>query len=283
MIDTLFLLHEKMKKQGKLDHIAIKKYVQLQTIWQDFTAYKNLEHHGAVYTVIEHIFLLSQMFLSQEKLKESALLAKNQLVQEIDTTIEINEILMRFYHLKRLAPFITLLKNLETKAIIPFDALSTLEISQLKLETTPVLYALDSLQQDQTFQEFFILWDILNQYIYLKDTRIIIEYTKALYYLFYITIKHLSHENLLLQNQITKCANLEQLHAMPLADILNLLDIMVEELPYFLEKTELNSKLTWKEWVKKYWLIAPISALILSIRVYLIYAGAIEGQHNAQS
>jgi hypothetical protein len=69
---------------------------------------------------------------------------------------------------------------------------------------------------------------------------------------------------------------------MPLEDVLDLLDILVDQLPEFLEKTELTSNLEWKEWINKYWLIAPISTIVLALKIYLAHRGAIPSEHHSQ-
>lgn len=55
-------------------------------------------------------------------------------------------------------------------------------------------------------------------------------------------------------------------------EVIQMLDMILAELPVFIEKYELNSTLSWAEWKKKYGLIAPAGAIILSIKVYFVLA-----------
>lgn len=70
-------------------------------------------------------------------------------------------------------------------------------------------------------------------------------------------------------------------------EVLQVLDIILKELPVFIEKYELNSSLSWKEWKKKYWLLAPAGGLILGIKCYFVLASvfsaapySFSGQNN---
>jgi len=62
---------------------------------------------------------------------------------------------------------------------------------------------------------------------------------------------------------------------MPLEEVLDILDLLVEELPEFLEKYELNSDITWRSWVKKYWILVPVAATAFGIKIYLTYKNGI--------
>lgn len=50
----------------------------------------------------------------------------------------------------------------------------------------------------------------------------------------------------------------EKINQLPIAEVLNAIDMLITELPPFLEKYEFNSKISWKEWLKKYWWVPPI-------------------------
>lgn len=53
-------------------------------------------------------------------------------------------------------------------------------------------------------------------------------------------------------------------------EVIKVLDMILAELPVFIEKYELNSNLSWAEWKKKYLFLAPAGAIILSIKVYFV-------------
>ncbi len=55
-------------------------------------------------------------------------------------------------------------------------------------------------------------------------------------------------------------------------EVLKMLDIILKELPIFIEKYELNSNLSWEEWKRKYWLLAPAGTIILGVKFYFVLA-----------
>jgi hypothetical protein len=58
-----------------------------------------------------------------------------------------------------------------------------------------------------------------------------------------------------------------KLDQLPIAELLNAIDMLTQELPQFLEKYEFHSNLTWKEWLKKYWWIPPIIITWFGLKV----------------
>ncbi|HLC07198.1 MAG TPA: hypothetical protein VJJ26_03345 [Candidatus Babeliales bacterium] len=63
----------------------------------------------------------------------------------------------------------------------------------------------------------------------------------------------------------------EKINKLPISEVLNAIDMLVRELPPFLEKYELNSKITWKEWLKKYWWVPPIFGAWFGLRILLSF------------
>ena len=63
----------------------------------------------------------------------------------------------------------------------------------------------------------------------------------------------------------------ERINQLPLAEILDAIDILVNELPLFLEKYEFNSKMPWKSWLRKYWWVPPVIGGWLILRILLSF------------
>jgi len=61
----------------------------------------------------------------------------------------------------------------------------------------------------------------------------------------------------------------EKINQLPIAEILNTIDMLAKELPPFLEKYEFHSKITWKAWLKKYWWVPPIFIGWFGLKVLL--------------
>jgi len=61
----------------------------------------------------------------------------------------------------------------------------------------------------------------------------------------------------------------ERINQLPIAEVLNAIDMLMTELPPFLEKYEFNSKISWKEWLKKYWWVPPIFGGWFALKILL--------------
>ncbi|HSC25308.1 MAG TPA: hypothetical protein VLB80_03790 [Candidatus Babeliales bacterium] len=61
----------------------------------------------------------------------------------------------------------------------------------------------------------------------------------------------------------------ETINQLPIAELLSAIDMLVTELPPFLEKYEFHSKITWREWFKKYWWIPPIFGGWFGLKILL--------------
>lgn len=61
----------------------------------------------------------------------------------------------------------------------------------------------------------------------------------------------------------------DKINQLPIAEVLNAIDLLVTEIPPFLEKYEFYSKKNWKEWLKKYWWVPPVFTVWFSLKVLL--------------
>ncbi|MDE2589416.1 MAG: hypothetical protein KGL95_07100, partial [Patescibacteria group bacterium] len=61
----------------------------------------------------------------------------------------------------------------------------------------------------------------------------------------------------------------EKINQLPIAEVLNAIDMLVTELPPFFEKYELHSDITWKEWFKKYWWVPPVFGAWFTLKILL--------------
>lgn len=61
----------------------------------------------------------------------------------------------------------------------------------------------------------------------------------------------------------------EKINQLPIAEVLSAIDMLITELPPFLEKYEFNSTISWKKWIKKYWWVPPIVGGWFTLRVLL--------------
>jgi hypothetical protein len=61
----------------------------------------------------------------------------------------------------------------------------------------------------------------------------------------------------------------EKINQLPIAEVLNMIDMLVKELPPFLEKYELHSSIPWKAWFKKYWWVPPFFGAWFGLKILL--------------
>lgn len=59
----------------------------------------------------------------------------------------------------------------------------------------------------------------------------------------------------------------DKINQLPIAEVLNTIEMLVVELPPFLEKYEFNSTITWKEWLKKYWWVPPVFGVWFGLKI----------------
>lgn len=106
------------------------------------------------------------------------------------------------------------------------------------------------LQDSQFFHEFFLLIFIVHKQILFHECK---ESSHSLKKTTFTTILEIS----------------EKINQLPIAELLNAIDMLVTELPPFLEKYEFHSKITWKNWFKKYWWVPPIFGAWFGLKILL--------------
>lgn len=190
-------------------------------------------------------------------------------------TVSANDVLLRFYHLQRLQKGIDLLEKINNKDFLNnlfyySENHSGITFCGYHFYTMQVAAIIQYSCEEKKLEKLFLFWHELQQYKYSNDTQIIKEFTLFLTLLLQEIESYFSkkeqHELIVLNKKLENSS---------LEEILALLDILVEELPKFLEKYEIDSKMSWKVWLKKYWLIAPIAGAALILRAYLSYVEAI--------
>ena len=266
-------------------------------VWEDFVAYKDVCDQQLIDDFTKEIFVLSQTishttlthhsaevlqtFLSTKNSICLQSLSRKQpdLINDFKPSIGINNVISRFYVIKRLEPILAKVHSLYENNLLHLGCASTTTGSDpclhyLNITKEPIKGMIHRIYQTQSFKPVFSLWNGISRYKYIQDEELCNEFARFITHLIHSTATHLAE---------TRCKEifiegkgflaLDQLHDMPLEDILNLLDLLVEELPIFLKENEIGSGMYWKDWVKKYWLIAPIKAAIFGISVYMMYKG----------
>ena len=261
--------------------------------WEDFIAYKDICDQQLIDDFTKEIFFLSQKishtslahhygqilqtFLSKQKSSADQL----DLMSDFKPSIETNNVISRFYLIKRLEPILTRLNFLYENNLLHLGCTSTTTgsdpcLQHLIITKAPIKEMIHKIYSIHSFKPVFTMWNGISHYKYIQDAEICSEFARFITHLLHSTATHLRgtcYKEIFIEGK--KFLPLDQLHDMPLEDILNLLDLLVEELPLFLKENEIGSNINWKEWLKKYWLIAPLKAAIFGISIYLMYKGTL--------
>lgn len=172
---------------------------------------------------------------------------------EMDTIATDNT--MRFYYIQRLLKSMFILSR--QKYTIPFVFDETIFNS---LRSPALKKCLDELVTQKSVVPLFNVWSTITAYDFINDTNYVREF---------VLVACLSYQQIL--NMTTSSSDTKAVHAqdvlamyeklatLPVAELLDLLDDVVEQYDTLAQQYALkDSSLTWKQWFEKYWWSAPI-------------------------
>ncbi len=181
-----------------------------------------------------------------------------------------------FFILKRLQEAVHVLGLLEKNGnlIIPV----TIECRERSIywcnatfSTMHMVMCIDHICMQGSLEPLKLFW---NSLLFARNPRssiIVQEFTKAIVVLMYACVnkkKYLQSEEIIFRNSL----EVKDLDSLSLEEMLTILDLLVKEVPDFLEKIEINNtNLSWNDWFKKYWLVAPLTGVFVGMKIYLSY------------
>lgn len=197
----------------------------------------------------------------------------------------LDAIILRFYHIQRLSKSVKLLVWMSRKKLLPIyikyrisdDKNKKIVVVQDDYVTfyhPRIIWCLEHIKQHHSLDPFLEIWDDLIHYQLVADQDIMREFICLVFYLY----KDVVHQEVFIKNNLNNSSleilfkKITDLQKADLEDILDVLDLLIDELPDFIEKYEINSHLTWKEWAKKHWLVATVAFSALCIKVMLHYS-----------
>lgn len=128
-----------------------------------------------------------------------------------------------------------------------------------------IINALKHMCDYHDFSPFLVIWQAFTQYKHLQESEPLKEFTLAIICVLKSTVRH--HDPDLypewIAHEALKNNNLTLIQA------LEILDILVHELPPFFDHYEITSTLSWKLWIQKYWLVFPVALAALLLKTYL--------------
>lgn len=226
-------------------------------------------------TSMPFLQILETIENEQEK-KDNSMISR---VVDLVPFVTVDEVVYRFYSLQRLKRAVNLVKKLEKKQklYIPFKSSwenDGLTFNGNHFSNNCITTTIQIICNKKDIQSLLNLWSSLNRYKYVKEPIIITEFTILIINILQNTMQHLFPNDYTQLHSTNKVHSMAVLESMPLEEVLDILDILVDELPNFIEKYELDTEIPWKKWLRKYWLLAPVGAATLGLRLYLTYKGA---------
>jgi hypothetical protein len=198
----------------------------------------------------------------------------------LGTQIKAEEIMLRFYYLKRLERsiyfFDTCLQRGLLKVPLEYEQQEKdLVIKGINFTQKNIISTIKQMTKKKSFKPLLNIWRRLISYKHIHDATIIKEFTALVIY-----ILHTNAIDCGCQLSDPLRYNLRANHAlttMPLEEVLDILDLLVDELPEFFDRYELDSEMTWRSWAKTYGVITAVAGAALGLRIYLMYKKGIDG------
>lgn len=183
-----------------------------------------------------------------------------------------------FYYIKRLAQSAHFLSLLHKQHYLYKPCNIIKEQNSISIDSTffshpKIVSCISKMLSTETLKPIVMLLTDMTHYGYFKDEQFVHEF----FLLIFIVHKQiLFHECDETHSYVLKTISLntiieisEKINQLPIAEILNAIDMLVTELPPFLEKYEFNSTISWKAWLKKYWWVPPIFSGWFGLKVLL--------------
>jgi len=213
----------------------------------------------------------------------NAIIAPNQndlekccLSQNIYTPTDYTDAVIYFYSIKQLFHSIDFLSALDSKSYCYKPCYVVIQQHCIQIDSIiffhPTIKAcLEQMINAESLQPLIILLQQTPYHI-VKNKFFMYEYFLLIFTIyrqfFFQDCKEIS--DLLTKTTLNTIMEIsEKLNDLPIAEVLNAIDMLAKELPPFLEKYELNSSLTWKVWVKKYWWVPPIFTGWFGLKILL--------------
>lgn len=254
-----------------------------------FDAYE-VDNPSLNYSAVENFILRSSketnqddetsslvLFEGESPLQEEVSLDEITRVADLAPFICVDEVVERFYHIQRTKQAFQALRKLESVGLVRIPSSyhreeNFLSYAGQQYHDATVITTIQLLCTKGNILPLTSLWASLSRYKLVRNREVMQEFSVLL-----VTLLKLSAANLkgeeeqdLDQEYVLKDMT-GGLENMPLEEVLDILDILVDELPQFLEKYEFDSDLTWRTWGKKYGIVASVAAIALGIRIYLTY------------
>lgn len=194
-----------------------------------------------------------------------------------DDAIFFKNIAMRCYYIKRLTQSVYFLSLLDRQGYTyrPCNMIRQgiyTQIDSVSFFHHKITICINNMLFFGSIKPLLLLLKEIKQYQYLHDKQLTYELLLLIFTVHKQIIWHECEDNghslkTITLNDIIIIS--EKINQLPIAEVLNAIDMLVTELPPFLEKYEFNSKISWKAWLKKYWWVPPAFGIWFCLKILL--------------
>jgi hypothetical protein len=202
------------------------------------------------------------------------ILTKNKTIKPL---AHINDVILHFYYIKRLSSSFFFLLFLHNNGYVYTQTAYNLNkksliIDSIEFSHAKIISCIKTMHITASLKPLLLLLNEIRHYRYMQDAHFIHE----MILLLFITYKHIFWQTTKVgvfasnKSVFTTIMTIsETLDQLPIAEVLNAIDMLVEELPAFLNKYEFNSTMTWRKWLRKYWWVPPIVITWFGLKILL--------------
>ena len=192
----------------------------------------------------------------------------------VSEMVSLENTLERFYIIQRIDPLVCLMEKIKIEFwVFPkptFDYFNAV-FDDVTFKNEHIVLLLHSIDQAKSITPIFHLWTEFKRYKYLPNIEMVKEFLQVLFIVTRYSLR--THFPTIFEENehVKNIYFLNSIQSLSLEEMLDILDLVIEDLPLFIEKFELNSLMSWKDWMKKYWIVAPIAIMTFLVKVYIDY------------
>lgn len=114
------------------------------------------------------------------------------------------------------------------------------------------------IKEQNSLKPIFAIWDHMVSYDFIEDDLFMKDFIGLVMYVCQYLCIPVEHETRSAAALHEMLEMYEKIESLPLAELLDLLDTVVDQFGDVVEQYELNSKMRWSDWLVKYWWAPPV-------------------------
>ena len=206
-------------------------------------------------------------------------LYQKQKYHDFKPLAHINDIIKHFYYIKRLQPSISVTNllrqnNYYYKQDLTIQKNNSVSLHSIIFHHYKIVACIKAMNTTACLKPLLFLLREVKQYRQIQDESFIRELLLLILIVYKDILAQATNDNDLTTTKSALTTIVEITHTidqLPIAELLNTIDMLVEELPAFLEKYEFNTTMTWKKWLRKYWWVPPIIIGWFGLKILLTF------------